>query len=130
MRTPDAREEVMQLRINQARAANTFATDYLSMFGITRHFRQNFACPVSLNTFVPVFTTGPGYYVVGISALGLPGGAGGHALGVDMFAQKLFDPNFGEATFPNAQSMRQCFMLLFRLFYINLHGQAAVERYF
>ena len=130
-RTQDAREEVMQLKLNQHTRPRDYVSEYLQLFGLHRHFTLTFPHPVSLSQLLTVVTSGLGYYFVGLSTYGVGGpNFGGHAFAIDMFDFKFFDPDFGQASFDNDDDLKRCFTLWFRLMYLNMHGAAVVDRYF
>lgn len=125
----DGREEVMQLKINQHAHALTYVADYLKMAGLTKHFTQNYQGEVSMSQLVAAATSGPGYYFIGVSQVGA-GGTEGHAFAIDMFENKVFDSNAGQASFSSDDKVKQFFPLWFRLNYMDMRGAAFVERYF
>jgi len=128
-KTAEGRDEVYQLKLNQKKNSE-YVKEYLALFSLHRHFSQTWKDEISMSEALGVVTAGPGYYFIGLTNRGTGGQKlEGHAFAVDMFDLKFFDPNSGQASFALVDNLRACFLLWFRLTYMDLRGSGYLERY-
>jgi hypothetical protein len=105
--TQDGREEVMWLRLQQAKRDPKYLEDYLAAFGI-RRIRETFFRSTGLIQNCDQLGRA-GYHFVGFSNKGVAAMAEGHAIAVDGYRNVLFDPNCGQFACASPQAL-QSFM--------------------
>ena len=128
--TKGGREEVMQLKRNQHAKPNTFVAEYLHDFGLSIRNQLDFADEFSVNQAMTLATSSAGYYFIGLTSKGVVGESmSGHAVALDMITYKLFDPNYGQAAFSNAEEVKAAFSTIYRLKYPDLRGTGLIQRY-
>ncbi|QHQ34168.1 YopT-type cysteine protease domain-containing protein [Algicella marina] len=129
MSQQEAREEVMQLRMNQNHEGDNFVANYLAMFGLRRAQTGYYKDNVSIGSVMANATSGYGFFFIGL--LQEADDKPGHAFAVcsEANSYQFFDPNFGEARFGVAEDARKAFIDWFRLIYLHLNGPAVTEYY-
>ncbi len=125
----DAEEEVMQLKLNQHEGDGDYHTEYLKFFGLNEQYTQTFQGDLSVAQLLGAATSGPGYYFIGLSNEGNGAQLSGHALAVNMYKYQFFDPNCGQATFEDRDSLWSGLFAWFLAAYFDLDGASYVSKY-
>ena len=102
--TQDGREEVMWLRLQQAKRDPAYVENYLKAFGL-RRVRETFFRSTGLIQNCDQLGRA-GYHFVGFSNKGVAAMAEAHAIAVDGYKNILFDPNCGQFTCASPQALQ------------------------
>lgn len=134
--TDAARTEFVEL-INQHIRGDSYHRDYLGQFGFMRPGgAKQLDRHLSLERWAAVMTPSSGYYVLCVSNTNRCGvstdpesNAMAHAIGIETYGNKLFDPNCGELTFESMDQLHEGLASICRTFYGSLHASALLERF-
>jgi Yersinia/Haemophilus virulence surface antigen len=139
MATPDAREEAMQLKINQGKKSQTYVEDHLKTVGLKKAFDKSGETDTEISKLIAI----NGFYDITISNVEgefaddtemlawIEKNSKSHALAAatDKAGSMFFDPNYGSGLFPKAEQLTVFFAKFWKNVYKNFKGTTNLTRY-
>lgn len=122
--TLNGREEIMGLALSRFRGQSNIDY-YLRMYGINKIHVNAYQYANKQGMFLFMATNG-GCYIVTIST---PGILQAHAIALDMYNLKIFDPNFGQVEFDHFDNLKAFIRLLLMNKYPTYNNQIVIECY-
>ncbi|WP_337638627.1 YopT-type cysteine protease domain-containing protein [Bilophila wadsworthia] len=122
--TLNGREEIMGLALSRFRGQSNIDY-YLGMYGINKIHVNTYQYINKQGMFL-FMAANVCYYIITIST---PGPLQAHAIALDMYHLKIFDPNFGQVKFEHFDNLKVFIRLLLMNKYPTYNNQILIECY-
>jgi len=126
--TPDGDEAVMDIFLKQKRNDEKTVENYMTMYGYRQS--QEIKNPPGASGLDRTLRAAsqPGFFIIGLSSIGVEDDYTGHALAVDSFVPAVFDPNIGQFSMQRGQIV-EFLNGLFVFGYRDLSGESMYQKF-